>query len=210
MLGAISALEIFGKIVNGEYANFGGGLLQHETMRIDDVKILSVARHADERGCFCETFRQDKVLDAGIETLFVQDNYSISVEAGTLRGLHFQIPPFTQAKLVTVLHGAIYDVAVDLRQRSPTYGQHVGIELSAENGLQMFVPRGFAHGFLTLEPNTQVVYKVDSFYAPQHDCGCAWNDPDLSIPWPEAAHEPILSDKDRRQPRFSDLPHYFD
>lgn len=177
---------------------------------IPDVKLFHLKRHGDHRGEFCELFQLGRIREGGVLSDFVQDNYSRSRDRGTLRGLHFQSPPFAQAKLVTVLQGAVFDVAVDLRRSSPTYGRHVGLELSAANNLQIFVPQGFAHGFITLEPDTHVIYKVDAPYAPDHDHGCLWNDPGLAIPWPIAGDAVILSDKDRIQPLFNELPIYFD
>lgn len=175
-----------------------------------DLKLRQVKRFGDHRGAFCELYQAEECAKAGIEAQFVQDNYSSSAERGTLRGLHFQTPPFAQAKLVTVLQGAILDVAVDLRQTSPTYGHHVAIELNTDNGLQIFVPRGFAHGFVTLEPETHVLYKVDAYYAPGHDRGCRFDDPELAISLPIASKDVVLSDKDKNQPGLSDLPTYFD
>jgi dTDP-4-dehydrorhamnose 3,5-epimerase len=140
----------------------------------------------------------------------VQDNHSLSVERGVIRGLHFQIPPFAQDKLVRVVRGAVFDVAVDLRKASPTFCQHVTVVLSAEEWNQVLVPVGFAHGFCTLEPNTEVIYKVTNYYSPQHDRGVLWNDPELGIPWPVSDAEALLSEKDKRQPQFSQLGAIFD
>ena len=148
----------------------------------------------------------------GLRACFVQDNQSLSVKRGTVRALHFQVPPKPQAKLVRVLRGSIYDVAVDLRVGSPTYGQWTAHTLSAEGGQQLFVPRGFAHGFCTLEPNTEVAYKVDDYYAPQCERGLAWDDPTLAIVWPVSPGDAVLSDKDCRLGRFADFvsPFYYD
>lgn len=176
---------------------------------IADVKLLQTKRFGDHRGFFCELYQAERARAAGVDATFIQDNYSFSADQGTLRGLHFQSPPFAQSKLVCVLQGALFDVAVDLRRSSPTFGQHVSVELSATNGLQLFVPQGFAHGFVTLEPNTHVIYKVDQFYAPDNDHGCMWNDPDLGISWPFSSENVILSGKDKVQPCFADLPSYF-
>jgi dTDP-4-dehydrorhamnose 3,5-epimerase len=140
---------------------------------------------------------------------FVQDNHSLSVEKGVVRGLHFQLPPFAQDKLVRVVRGRILDVAVDIRRSSPTFGQHVAVEISAESWNQILVPAGFAHGFVTLEANTEVIYKVTNYYAPQCDRGILWNDPALGINWPIAAGEAILSDKDKKQPLMADAPDLF-
>jgi dTDP-4-dehydrorhamnose 3,5-epimerase len=140
---------------------------------------------------------------------FVQDNHSLSRDVGTVRGLHFQTAPFAQDKLVRVVSGAILDIAVDLRRSSPTFGRHVVVELSKENWRQLFIPIGFAHGFVTLEPDTEVIYKVTNFYSPQHDCGVAWDDPDIGVDWPVAAESVVLSDKDRKWPRLRDLQEVF-
>jgi dTDP-4-dehydrorhamnose 3,5-epimerase len=172
---------------------------------IPDIKIICTERHADARGSFSETYHQLKFAGLGVSADFVQDNHSVSVCPGTVRGLHFQKPPFAQAKLVRVLRGAILDVAVDLRQASPTFGQHVCVRLSAENCNQLFVPTGFAHGFCTLVPDTEVLYKVSNFYAPEHDSGVLWDDPDLRIDWPVQRDAAVLSDKDTRLPRFRDI-----
>lgn len=177
---------------------------------IPDVKVLTPKKFGDHRGFFSETYNQKALAAAGITLEFVQDNHSLSVEPGVLRGLHFQTPPFGQDKLVRVLRGAVLDVAVDLRRSSPTYGQHVAVELSAENFKQILVPNGFAHGVITLAPNTEIFYKVTHFYAPECDKGVLWNDPDLGIDWPVPESGPILSDKDKNQPRFADLGKYFD
>ncbi len=163
----------------------------------------------DERGFFCETYNLDALAAAGIAARFVQDNHSLSVEAGVVRGLHFQIPPYAQDKLVRVVRGAIFDVAVDIRHDSPTFGQHVSAVLSAENWRQMWVPRGFAHGFCTLEPNTEVIYKVTNGYAPEFDRGLLWNDPGLRIAWPGVATNAILSARDRSHPPLAMLPQHF-
>lgn len=163
----------------------------------------------DDRGFFSETYNQQSLKRAGIEVSFVQDNHSMSVQPGTIRGLHFQTPPHAQDKLVHVTRGAIFDVAVDLRNGSPTFGQHVAVTLSAENWQQFWVPKGFAHGFCTLEPDTEVIYKVTDYYDPECDMGLAWNDPDLTIEWPLKAGKPVLSDKDLKLPRFRELPVYF-
>ena len=167
--------------------------------------LFSPKRFGDNRGWFSETFRSDVWNDFGIHDAFVQDNQSLSKPQDTLRGLHFQLPPKGQAKLVRCLSGSIFDVAVDLRRGSPTYGHWLGAELSADNGLQLYIPVGFAHGFVTLEPDTEVLYKVSTYYAPECDRGLAWNDPAIGVNWPLGGREPLLSDKDTRQPSLVDF-----
>jgi dTDP-4-dehydrorhamnose 3,5-epimerase len=161
-------------------------------------------RFADSRGWFAETYQRDRFLAAGIDSDFVQDNHSYSAPAGTLRGIHFQSPPHAQAKLVRCIKGRIWDVAVDLRSGSPTYGQWVSAELTAERGEQLYVPVGFGHAFVTLKPDCEVVYKTSDFYAPDCDGGIAWDDPDLGINWPIDG-APELSDKDAKLPRLKDF-----
>jgi len=170
--------------------------------RLQEVLLVETDVHGDHRGFFTESYHRDRFTEAGIDCEFVQDNHSYSKEAGVLRGLHYQLEPMAQSKLVRVVHGAIYDVAVDIRQGSPTFGQWIGVILSADNMRQLFVPKGFAHGFCTLVPNTHVLYKVDNYYSPRHDRGIAWNDPRLAIDWP--VRDPILSDKDRVHPLLED------
>lgn len=172
---------------------------------IPDVKLITPKKFGDARGFFSETYSSVKFAEAGIDRAFVQDNHSLSATIYTLRGLHFQTPPFAQAKLVRCIRGKILDVAVDIRKGSPTYGQHVSAVLDPENWAQMLVPRGFAHGFVTLAADTEVIYKVDNRYAPDHDAGLAWNDPDLGIDWQLAGHDPKLSDKDATHPRLADF-----
>jgi len=181
-----------------------------ETHEIDGILTVTPKKFGDERGFFSETYNKKVLKEAGFDKEFIQDNQSLSVEKGVIRGLHFQSPPFAQDKLVRVVRGSILDVAVDIRKGSPTYGKHVAIELSADNWKQLLVPAGFAHGFCTLEPNTEVVYKVTNTYAPDHDHGLRWNDQDLAIKWPVSTNEAILSDKDREQPFFKDLDSPFD
>jgi dTDP-4-dehydrorhamnose 3,5-epimerase len=176
---------------------------------IADVKLLALRIHRDHRGFFSETYNKGELAKVGVNLEFVQDNHSLSVERGVVRGLHFQIPPFAQDKLVRVVRGAIFDVAVDIRRGSPTYGNHVARIISAQEWNQFLVPIGFAHGFCTLEANTEVIYKVTNYYSPEHDRGVLWNDADLRIAWPVEESEAVLSDKDRKQPRFSELPNYF-
>jgi dTDP-4-dehydrorhamnose 3,5-epimerase len=170
------------------------------THSLDLPRIIVPKRHIDDRGWFSETFHEQRLREIGITCRFVQDNQSSSKRAGTLRGLHFQVPPAAQAKLVGVVRGRILDVAVDVRRGSATFGRHVSVELSAESGLQVYVPIGFAHGFVTLEDDAVVMYKVSDFYSPAHDCGIFWDDPDIAVPWPFKAAEIIVSDKDRRLP----------
>ena len=170
---------------------------------IDGVKILTPPRHADARGFFSETYTDAAFAKAGIDVRFVQDNQSLSRPVGTLRGMHFQMPPHAQAKLVRVGRGRIFVVAVDLRKGSPTFAHHVWAELDAEGGRQLFVPIGFAHGFCTRESDTEVLYKVSAPYVATAERGLAWDDPDLAIAWPLDGHAPILSDKDQRQMRLA-------
>lgn len=181
-------------------------LIRHE---IDGVVEIRPKRFADARGYFSETFSKSALESAGVESSFVQDNRSLSRAQGTVRGLHFQLPPFAQTKLVGVLRGSIYDVAVDIRRSSPTFGKFVGVTLTAELGNQLLVPAGFAHGFCTLEPDVEVFYKVSNPYSPQHDRGVFWADPSLGVPWPVADGEAQLSDKDARAPLVADAPDLF-
>ena len=175
------------------------------TTKVPGVLVLKPRRFADVRGYFVETYNAQLFGQSGIRVHFVQDNQSFSLRKGTIRGLHFQLPPAVQVKLIRVLRGSIFDVAVDLRLESPTYGQWVTLQISAESGEQIFVPRGFGHGFCTLEPNTEVAYKVDSYYAPELESGVVWNDSALNIPWPVGMNEAILSEKDRKLGTFKDL-----
>jgi dTDP-4-dehydrorhamnose 3,5-epimerase len=173
-------------------------------LAIPDVLLITPKRHGDARGWFAETWSRKTLSAAGLDVDFVQDNQAFSAKKGTIRGLHFQQAPHPQAKLVRVLRGAIYDVAVDIRQGSPTYGRFVGAELTAEKGEQLFVPRGFAHAYCTITEDVELAYKVDGLYAPETEGGIIWNDPDLAIPWPLDG-EPTLSDKDKVLPRLKDL-----
>src|ERR1700730_5041286 len=164
-------------------------------------RIIVPKRYVDDRGWFSEIFHEQRLHAVGINCRFVQDNQSISKQTGTLRGLHFQLPPAAQAKLVTVLKGRILDVAVDVRRGSPTFGKHVSAELSSESGQHpVYIPIGFAPRFLTLEDDVVVMYKVSDYYAPAHDSGICWNDPDIAFPWPLKDTDIITSDKDRRLP----------
>ena len=180
-----------------------------EALSIPDVKLIAPSIFKDERGFFSETFNVRTLASVGISEPFVQDNHSLSVPRGVVRGLHFQIPPHAQAKLVRVVRGAILDVAVDIRHGSPTFGKHVTCVLSASNWSQLWVPRGFAHGFCTLEPNTEVIYKVTDYYAPASDRGLRWDDPELAIAWPVASGDAILSPKDRTHPTLAESPVHF-
>jgi dTDP-4-dehydrorhamnose 3,5-epimerase len=184
--------------------------VQVETTAIPAVRIVTPKRHGDSRGFFSEVYNKSAFDAAGLDFVFVQDNHSLSGAVGTLRGLHFQVPPFAQAKLIRVARGRILDVAVDIRRASPTFGRHVAVELSAENWRQLIVPAGFAHGFVTLEPHSEVLYKTSALYSPDHDRGIAWDDPDIGIAWPLPPEGATLSDKDRRWPRLKDAGELFD
>ena len=180
-----------------------------EDTGIPAVKIVTPKKHGDARGFFSEVYNKASWQGAGLSFDFVQDNHSFSAGVGTLRGLHFQIPPFAQDKLVRVARGRILDVAVDIRRSSPTFGKHVAVELSADNWRQLLVPIGFAHGFVTLEPDAEVLYKTTAVYSAAHDRGLAWDDPDVDVAWPHLPNGPVLSDKDRRWPRLKDAPEVF-
>lgn len=180
-------------------------LLDVKELAIDGVKLLTPKRFGDARGFFSETYNAARFKEAGVEADFIQDNHSYSAPVNTVRGLHYQAPPFAQAKLVRVLTGSILDVAVDARPKSPTYGKWVSAVLSAENGTQIFVPRGFLHGFITLEPDTEIAYKVDNYYSSEADGSVKWDDPDLAIDWGADPADCILSDKDRQAPAFTDF-----
>ncbi|MCL6633405.1 MAG: dTDP-4-dehydrorhamnose 3,5-epimerase [Alicyclobacillus herbarius] len=165
---------------------------------LEGVILIEPDVFGDHRGYFTETYNKARLAEAGIELDFVQDNQSLSAQPGTLRGLHYQLTPKAQTKLVRVIQGAVYDIAVDIRKGSPTFGKWVAVILTADNHRQLLIPKGFAHGFCTLVPNTIVAYKVDEYYSPEHDRGILWNDPTLSIPWPTS--NPVLSAKDERHP----------
>ncbi len=171
---------------------------------IPDILLIEPRRFGDARGWFMESWSRDKMRELGVDIEFVQDNHSFSAPAGTLRGLHYQAPPHAQDKLVRVARGAVWDVAVDVRRGSPTFGKWVGQELSAENGLQLLIPKGFLHGFATLTDNVEFLYKCSDIYAPEVDGAVAWNDPDLAIDWKIAPEAVTLSDKDRNAPAFAD------
>jgi dTDP-4-dehydrorhamnose 3,5-epimerase len=163
----------------------------------------------DERGYFSEVFRVDAFSQHARPVEFVQDNQSLSLRPGTIRGLHFQSHPAAQGKLVRCLAGKLLDVAVDLRADSPTYGRWVSVTLSPTDNNQLWVPVGFGHGFCTIEPDTIISYRVTSYYSPEHDKGVAWDDPDIAIAWPDIADPDTLSPKDRRQPALAELPQHF-
>lgn len=171
-------------------------------LQLQGASILEPVVHGDNRGFFMESYNEEIMHKLGVNYNFIQDNQSLSAEVGVLRGLHYQLNPKAQTKLIRVLTGAIYDVIVDIRRNSPTFGQWVGVILSEYNKRQLLVPKGFAHGFCTLVPNTQVLYKVDEYYSPENDRGILWNDPALGIDWPTSS--PVLSDKDQRHPVLKD------
>ncbi len=175
-----------------------------QALAIPDVKLITPRRFGDARGFFSETYNLDSFAKIGIQTVFVQDNHSLSQKKGTVRGLHFQAPPRSQAKLVRCGRGRFYDVAVDIRKGSKTYGQWVGQELSFENGHMMLVPAGFAHGFMTLEPDTEIVYKCSDTYAPETEGVIRWDDPEIGINWPISIAEPNISEKDSGAPSLAD------
>ena len=183
--------------------------LHVESLRIPEVKLITPSIFRDSRGFFSETYNDFAWSSEGIDAHFVQDNQSLSRAKGVIRGLHFQVAPRAQGKLVRVTHGAIFDVAVDIRRGSPHFGQHVAVTLSAENWSQLWIPVGFAHGFCTLEPDTEVIYKVTDYYAPECDRGIAFDDPALGIAWPVQANEVTLSEKDRRHPALAELDELF-
>ena len=181
------------------------GNFEARPLAIEGPLLVSARRFGDARGSFAETYSHRDYVALGIPDQFVQDNQSRSAAMGTVRGLHFQTAPEPQAKLVRVLRGRIVDVAVDCRAGSPTRGRHVAVELSAENGLMLYVPTGFAHGFVTREPDTEVAYKVTGYYAPACDGGILWDDPALGIDWGVTAEAATLSDKDRKLPTLAEL-----
>jgi dTDP-4-dehydrorhamnose 3,5-epimerase len=179
--------------------------MQVQAAKIRGVLLLTPRYVKDARGYFVETYNARAACDAGLTAEFVQDNQALSLRRGTVRALHFQVPPKAQAKLVRVLRGSIYDVAVDLRAGSPSYGRWVAATLTAQGGEQIFVPRGFAHGYCTLEDDSEIAYKVDDYYAPECERGLAWGDPALNIDWPVSLADAVLSDKDRKLSGFADF-----
>ncbi|MGJ8609458.1 MAG: dTDP-4-dehydrorhamnose 3,5-epimerase [Octadecabacter sp.] len=180
-----------------------------EHTALPGVVIVTPARFGDHRGFFSESWSRKVMAEQGFDLDFVQDNHSLSAKVGTVRGLHFQTAPHAQDKLVRCGRGALLDVAVDIRHGSPTFGQSVAVELTAENGRQLLVPKGFAHGFVTLQPDTEIVYKCTDYYAPDCDAGVRWNDPALGVEWGIAPEDAVLSDKDTIAPLLADLPVYF-
>lgn len=182
-------------------------------IEIDNLPValeITPDKFGDERGFFSESYNQAAMKKIGVDMDFIQDNHSLSVETGTVRGLHFQTPPFAQAKLVRVVRGAIFDVVVDIRAGSPTFGKHVSVVISAAAWNQILVPEGFAHGFCTLERDTEVIYKVNAPYSKQHDKGILWSDFTLGIEWPVPNGNAIVSKKDKNLPKFVDVPGYFE
>jgi dTDP-4-dehydrorhamnose 3,5-epimerase len=180
-----------------------------EDLALEGLKLVTPKKYGDDRGFFSETHNASTWEKAGLNYQFVQDNHSLSRDVGTVRGLHFQTEPYAQDKLVRVVSGRILDVAVDLRRSSPSFGRHVVVELSKENWRQLFIPKGFAHGFVTLEPDTEVLYKVTNFYSPTHDYGLSWDDPELGVNWGVTPEQAFLSDKDRKWPPLRDLGETF-
>ena len=176
-----------------------------EETPLPGLLVITPQRFADERGFFAETYQESTFRDHGVHERFVQDNHSLSEQVGTVRGLHFQAPPYAQAKLVRCGRGALFDVAVDIRKGSPTYGRWFGIELSFENGKQLYIPVGFAHGFATREPQSEIIYKCSNFYSPEHEVALRFDDPDIGIDWTMSGIDPILSDKDAQAGSLADL-----
>jgi dTDP-4-dehydrorhamnose 3,5-epimerase len=179
--------------------------MQVEALGIPDILLLTPPRFRDERGFFSEVWSRKALRAAGLPGDFEQENHSLSRTVGTVRGLHYQTPPVAQGKLVRVVRGRIFDVAVDLRRRSPSYGQWVGAELSADDGRMIWIPAGFAHGFCTLEPDSEIVYLVDAPYSAANNAGLRWNDPLIGVDWPVLEEAVVLSQADRDAPGFSAL-----
>lgn len=180
-------------------------MIQFNRLAIPDVVEIVPPKFGDHRGFFSEVYKRSAFAAEGLDIDWIQDNQSFSAQVGTVRGLHFQAPPTGQHKLVRVLRGAIFDVAVDIRKGSPTFGKWVGVELSTSRWNQLLVPIGFAHCFMTLQPDTEVMYKVSGPYSKEHEGAILWNDPDLAIDWPDVGVEPVLSDKDIIAPRLKDF-----
>tara|TARA_A100001035_G_C27683871_1_gene454406 strand:- start:107 stop:658 length:552 start_codon:yes stop_codon:yes gene_type:complete len=179
------------------------------SLEIPEVKVIKPKKNLDNRGYFSEVYSNKSMKENGVDLNFLQDNQSLSVDINVVRGLHYQTEPFAQDKLLRCLTGSLLDVAVDLRKDSPTFGKHIKKVISAENFEQILVPIGFAHGFVTLEENTTVLYKVTNFYSPNHDFGVFWNDPELGIDWGIDVSKAIVSEKDQKQPHFKDLKNLF-
>ncbi len=177
---------------------------------LPELRIVVPDRFGDARGSFSEVWSARALAAAGIGAEFVQDNHACNRRQGTVRGLHYQIPPRAQGKLLWVTRGAVLDVAVDIRRGSPTFGGHVAVMLSADNWRQVWIPTGFAHGYCTLADDTAIEYKVTDYYSPSHDRGIAWNDPALRIPWPISTEAAIVSERDRKLPRLCDQPDLFE
>ncbi|MFJ7467865.1 dTDP-4-dehydrorhamnose 3,5-epimerase [Peribacillus frigoritolerans] len=176
--------------------------------KLNSVMVIEPKIFGDHRGWFTETYNEENFKKVGIDTIFIQDNHSFSATKGTLRGLHYQKDPKAQTKLVRCTKGSIFDVAIDIRKESPTYGEWYGVELSEENKKQLLVPKGFAHGFMTLTDDVEVQYKVDELYSPEHDRGIFWNDPEIGIEWPINI-QPVLSAKDENAPLLKDADNNF-
>jgi dTDP-4-dehydrorhamnose 3,5-epimerase len=183
--------------------------MEIECLAIPDIILITPDRYGDARGFFSETYSARRYGEIGITAAFVQDNHSLSAHAGVVRGLHCQIAPSVQGKLVRVVKGAVWDIVVDIRHGSPTYGRHAAAELSAANWRQLWVPGGFLHGFCTLEPDTEVIYKVTADYDPAAERGVIWNDPVLALPWPVSTGEAVLSGKDAALPALADCGVWF-
>lgn len=183
--------------------------MEFRKFEIEGLLEITPRRNGDERGYFSELFRADRFAEHAGATVFVQENQSLSVKAGTVRGIHFQTHPFAQGKLVRCLGGAIFDVAVDLRHGSPTFGKWAAVELTSELNNQLWIPAGFGHAFCTLKPDSVVCYKVTAYYSAANDAGVLWNDPHISVQWPQVADAETLSAKDRVQPRLAELPAHF-
>jgi len=175
---------------------------------LNQVNLLTPTRHHDTRGYFAETYNQNVLSNNGIKENFVQDNHSLSLETGTVRGLHFQSPPYEQAKLIRCVNGSIFDVCVDIRKGSNTFGKWTGYTLTSKNGNQLYIPIGFAHGFMVLEPNSEIIYKCSYFYSPENEGVIFWNDPDINIQWPLQQNH-IVNEKDKNAPLLKNLNNPF-